>query len=307
MASFFQSHDVGEPPEALMPASSSGARQPPRPSFGLKWRQVGNEPPGRGRELMNAHLREGLLNRFQLSKPLVFSQAEWDSFGIADLSVDDYIEVDGVFLQPAVHGSRRRQWVPMSAITPDATRWSASSMWTPTAPLRSWTGGLEDGAYLKVMSPRSVESVIARLRKPHRAPPRPPAIRLHTAAPLRRSESQPPGAVRVKAHRPVPTLLPAGRSSAPSLASAPGRRSAPNLGGTPAPAWRASPSIQRRLPDGATNKLVTRHMQRALVATARAERRELVVIIEARPVTTQTLHQREVRPRFRPAAPNSEA
>jgi hypothetical protein len=87
---------------------------------------------------------------------------------------------------------RRRQWVPMMNVAPDYYRWSGSSLWTPTAPLRSWEDGLHPGAKVPVMSPRSVESVIKRLSKAHRPPPKSSTIRVHSAAPLRRTVRRSP-------------------------------------------------------------------------------------------------------------------
>ena len=66
-------------------------------SSGLKWENAGAAKPTEGRELKN----EELANK--LCKKTEFTQEEWDSFGIQDLCMDNFIkaEIPGSYFQPA--------------------------------------------------------------------------------------------------------------------------------------------------------------------------------------------------------------
>ena len=71
--------------------------QPAATSSGLKWENAGAAKPTEGRELKN----EELANK--LCKKTEFTQEEWDSFGIQDLCMDNFIkaEIPGSYFQPA--------------------------------------------------------------------------------------------------------------------------------------------------------------------------------------------------------------
>ena len=63
-------------------------------SFGLKWKYVGDDRPA-GRELTNAKLVNALRSK------TTFTQVEWDSFGIKDLHIDDFVRTSSIyFYQP---------------------------------------------------------------------------------------------------------------------------------------------------------------------------------------------------------------
>lgn len=63
---------------------------------GLTWRDMGNERPHHGDELVNARLSKAL------QQTTTFTQAEWNTFTVEDLSADTFIEVEGgKYFKPA--------------------------------------------------------------------------------------------------------------------------------------------------------------------------------------------------------------
>jgi len=63
---------------------------------GLKWRKIGDEPPGTGRQLANVKLANALTTRTE------FSQTEWDAFGIHGLRSSDFVMAGGSCFRPIV-------------------------------------------------------------------------------------------------------------------------------------------------------------------------------------------------------------
>lgn len=178
-------------------------------------------------------------------------------------------------LATANHLPRRSAWCPpgkhrmMKGASP---LYTFIGSWEATTPLSSW---VTVQTKKKMVPSASVDAIITRLTQPHRSPPKPPAIRVHptqTGAYLR-----PP---------------PAAKKNRPPSPVAAAWRSAPTLGSGKAH-HRSAPQLSRKLPEGATAKLLPDHMRRALIEYARTQDKELVLLIEMRPVTTQTLHQRE--------------
>ena len=68
--------------------------EPPLTVSGLKWLDIGANPPVHGRELFNEQLAEALQSASE------FKRWEWDSFGISDLSKDDYIKSKDTYFKP---------------------------------------------------------------------------------------------------------------------------------------------------------------------------------------------------------------
>ena len=62
---------------------------------GLKWKEVGTAKPTIGTELTNPKLSQALKTKQE------FLENEWDSFGITDLSEDDFVWLDGAVFKPA--------------------------------------------------------------------------------------------------------------------------------------------------------------------------------------------------------------
>ena len=83
-----------------LPAELRPAAEPEQQPSGLKWRDIGSKKPHHGVELVNAELSKALQQKTK------FTQAEWNTFGVKDLSTDTFIEVGGtrgtrVYFQPA--------------------------------------------------------------------------------------------------------------------------------------------------------------------------------------------------------------
>ena len=55
--------------------------------LGLRWEHIGTEPPAKRKELVNKALSQTLNNK------TTFTRAEWQVFGINDLSADHYVKV----------------------------------------------------------------------------------------------------------------------------------------------------------------------------------------------------------------------
>ena len=80
------------------------------PSLGLKWLKMGHTEPVRGRHLENAELQEALRDKTE------FSQKEWNSFGVEDLHIDDFVESNGIFFRPdRFHASFDHNSLPFKA------------------------------------------------------------------------------------------------------------------------------------------------------------------------------------------------
>jgi WD40 repeat protein len=62
---------------------------------GLKWRNVGTTRPATGRQIHNSNLAEAILAVKNLK------EREWESFGISQLGIDDYILAGENYFQPA--------------------------------------------------------------------------------------------------------------------------------------------------------------------------------------------------------------
>ena len=67
---------------------------PPAVASGLKWRQFGKIRPNKGKELDSEDLQEAL------KEGSTFSQAKWDSFGILNLSIDDFVQSGDMYYLP---------------------------------------------------------------------------------------------------------------------------------------------------------------------------------------------------------------
>eukprot|EP00966_Prymnesium_polylepis_P240570 5563433-Prymnesium_polylepis.1 len=63
---------------------------------GLKWVDVGEQRPAKGRELINRELSSDLLQNVKAQ----FTPDEWRHFGIGDLRADDFVAVGGRFFGP---------------------------------------------------------------------------------------------------------------------------------------------------------------------------------------------------------------
>jgi len=181
-----------------------------------------------------------------------------------------------------------RKWIPpgKNVLIKDAQALQTSfGAWNMMTPLSSWASPLQSSSSQKTVPSGSVDAIVTRLMQPHRAPPKAPLIRVHsTQLPERitMTSSQNRRAAQSK-HRPPSPLATAWRS-------------APTLGGGSSGSahHRSAPSLpSRKLPDGATSKLLPDHMRQELIEYARSQDKELVLLIEMRPVQTQTLHQRE--------------
>lgn len=62
---------------------------------GLKWEALGETRPSEGRELKSSALQEALRSKTE------FTQDEWNSFGIGDLYIADFIKSGDSYFKPA--------------------------------------------------------------------------------------------------------------------------------------------------------------------------------------------------------------
>ena len=62
----------------------------------MKWVDVGERRPARGRELISRELSSGLLHNTKAQ----FTPDEWHRFGIGDLRADAFVAVGGRFFRP---------------------------------------------------------------------------------------------------------------------------------------------------------------------------------------------------------------
>jgi WD40 repeat protein len=67
---------------------------------GLKWRNIGTTRPATGRQIQNSKLAEAILAMKDLK------EREWESFGISELGIDDYILAGENYFQPAEHADK---------------------------------------------------------------------------------------------------------------------------------------------------------------------------------------------------------
>ena len=187
----------------------------------------------------------------------------------------------------------RKKWVPPGSNIAMGDGQAARTFigaWHMMTPLPSWTSPLQNQPNCKtVPNLASIDAIITRLRTPYREAPRKPPIRVHATHPpvallaSMGSTAHLKNQQRAQNKRP-PSPLAAAWRSAPNLSKmdkgSAHHRSAPQL-------------TSRKLPDGATSKLLPDHMRRELIEYARSQEKELVLLIEMRPVKTQTLHQVE--------------
>ncbi|KOO32761.1 hypothetical protein Ctob_012555 [Chrysochromulina tobinii] len=187
----------------------------------------------------------------------------------------------------------RKKWVPPGSNIAMGDGQAARTFigaWHMMTPLPSWTSPLQNQPNCKtVPNLASIDAIITRLRTPYREAPRKPPIRVHATHPpvallaSMGSTAHLKNQQRAQNKRP-PSPLAAAWRSAPNLSKmdkgSAHHRSAPQL-------------TSRKLPDGATSKLLPDHMRRELIEYARSQEKELVLLVEMRPVKTQTLHQVE--------------
>ncbi len=70
----------------------------------LTW-EVANNP--QRFEITNSSLKTSLSNKYQNNLPLVFTQDEWNAFGIEDIYSFSYVDIDGIYFKPVSPGNNR--------------------------------------------------------------------------------------------------------------------------------------------------------------------------------------------------------
>ena len=71
---------------------------------GLEWNMIGTTRPEEGRELISSQLATALSGKIHTARRgrIVFTQQEWDEFGIIDLSTSDFVIAGDHYFKPAV-------------------------------------------------------------------------------------------------------------------------------------------------------------------------------------------------------------
>jgi hypothetical protein len=75
----------------------------PRRLSGLNWKNTGRMKPPKGRELTNSNLAEALKNKseiLQWRNKCLFTEEEWDSFGIGELRSGDFMKAGNCYYKP---------------------------------------------------------------------------------------------------------------------------------------------------------------------------------------------------------------
>jgi len=78
---------------------------------GLQWQRTGDDEPTKGKLLTNPKLSNLLMNKTTKK----FDQAEWASFGIVVVQMDDFVKSRDSYFKPKSDGrkarvERRRKW-----------------------------------------------------------------------------------------------------------------------------------------------------------------------------------------------------
>jgi len=111
------------------------ANTPVTGRLGLTWKDVGSQKP-EGFMISNAKLTEALF------KTLVFTQAQWDGFGVPNLTYNSYIEANTRFFKPAAAVSFLQQ----SHLNPAETKRTYSSVKNNDAPGQGYAQSCLDSA-----------------------------------------------------------------------------------------------------------------------------------------------------------------
>eukprot|EP00966_Prymnesium_polylepis_P108973 2521791-Prymnesium_polylepis.1 len=72
--------------------------------LGLKWEETGTEKPTKGKQITHRKLAEALESQ------TVFSQQEWDEFGVKKLQEHDFIKSDESYFKPIVEIAEIVSW-----------------------------------------------------------------------------------------------------------------------------------------------------------------------------------------------------